>query len=90
MCKDGILTEDAGRGYNFKITDKGADNVYLYAMTLVLLLSNRGSKLRKEANTNSNIPRDRISSCKIRIGMLFMSRMVSMSLLLLLILLYNK
>ena len=90
MCKDGILTEDAGRGYNFKITDKGADNVYLYAMKLVLLLSNRGSKLRKEANTYSNIPRDRISSCKIRIGMLFMSRMVSMSLLILLILLYNK
>ena len=70
MCKDGILTEDAGRGYNFKITDKGADNVYLYAMKLVLLLSNRGSKPR--------------------IGMLFMSRMVSMSLLILLILLYNK
>ena len=44
MSNSEIITEAAGRGYDFNINDKRAGNQYLYAMKQVLMLSNIGPK----------------------------------------------
>ena len=44
MRNSEIITEAAGRGYNFKISDKRAGNEYLYAMKQVLMWLISGPK----------------------------------------------